>query len=241
MDERQRAWGAIAGGALMFVGSFLPWVTVSTIFGTLSRSGVDGNGDGIFSAGLGAAAAGIGVAMLNRHTRPHSIGLTIVGVLGGLLTFVDVSNIQGRLGDIDTDAALASVGIGLWMVGAGSVLCLVMGLEGTKNAKNPLPWAPFTRGAAPDESTGKPSESSDSQQSGHGISRCTTGAKIPRAQQREGEPCPFCGSTLTMTPTVTSDVTMKYTPWLQIALVVAAMAAGLLILYQTGVLENLGL
>ena len=145
-SRRNQAWGAIAGGALMFVGSFLPWVTVTTIFGTLSRSGVDGNGDGIISAGLGIAAALIGVALLKRVSRPLSLALTSplslaltgVAIVGGLLVYLDVTNIQRRLGDLGTDAALASVGIGLWVVGAGAALSLVMGLEGLRGGKNPF-------------------------------------------------------------------------------------------------------
>jgi len=151
MDEsrRNKAWGAIAGGALMFVGSFLPWVTVTTIFGTLSRSGVDGNG--IISAGLGIAAVLIGVALLKRVSRPPSLALTSplslaltgVAIVGGLLVYLDVTNIQRRLGDLGTDAAaLASVGIGLWVVGAGAALSLAMGLEGLRGAKNPFRPAP---------------------------------------------------------------------------------------------------
>jgi hypothetical protein len=124
----------------MFVGSFLPWVTVSTILGTLSRSGVDGNGDGILSAGLGIAAAGFGVALLSRQKRWLSVALAIVGVLGALLVYYEVTDIQGRLGDLES--ALAAVGIGLWMVGAGAVVTLAMGLEGLRGAKNPFRPAP---------------------------------------------------------------------------------------------------
>ena len=243
MDERQRAWGAIAGGALMFGGSFLPWVTVTTIFGTLSRAGVDGNGDGIISAGLGIAAAGIGVALLNRVSRPLSVALTIVAVLGALLVYVDVTDIQRSLGDLGTDAALASVGIGLWVVGAGAALSLVMGLEGLRGAKNPLRPAPsFSNGALDSTKSGAPLPAPTGQQPlDHGIYRCTTGAKIPRAQQREGEPCPFCGRTLSTTPTVTNDGPTRHTRWWQVALVVVVMVVGLLIFYGTDLIETLGL
>ncbi len=141
-SRRNQAWGAIAGGALMFVGSFLPWVSVTTIFGTLSRSGVDGNGDGIISAGLGIAAAAIGVALFKRVSRPLSLALISVAILGAGLVYLDVTNIQRSLGDLGTDAALASVGIGLWVVGAGAALSLVMGLEGLRGGKNPFRPAP---------------------------------------------------------------------------------------------------
>jgi hypothetical protein len=81
-----------------------------------------------------------GVALLSRQKRWLSVALAIVGVLGALLVYYDVTDIQGRLGDLES--ALAAVGIGLWMVGAGAVVTLAMGLEGLRGAKNPFRPAP---------------------------------------------------------------------------------------------------
>ncbi len=43
MDEKA-GWWLVIGGALISVGSFMPWITASTGFGTLSRSGLDDGG-----------------------------------------------------------------------------------------------------------------------------------------------------------------------------------------------------
>src|SRR5450756_2190506 len=44
------ALGMIAGGIIVIVGSFLPWLTATAAFvGTINRNGIDGGGDGIFT------------------------------------------------------------------------------------------------------------------------------------------------------------------------------------------------
>jgi hypothetical protein len=142
MEDRRRfeAWGAIAGGAMLLVGSFLPWITVSTIFGTISRSGVDRNGDGLISAGLGVAAGIIGYFMLNRGSwsRGASVALVVIAAVAGLLVFFDGQDIAGRLGEFDAEAGLASVGIGLWVVGAAAFVSGASGLQGLSGTRNPL-------------------------------------------------------------------------------------------------------
>ena len=80
-------------------------------------------------------------------------------------------------------------------------------------------------GLDPTES-GKPSsEPKGHQQLDHGIYRCTTRATIPKAQRREGQPCPFCGLTLSATPTVTDDGTMKRASQWPLIVAVAFAAA----------------
>ena len=244
MDESRRyqAWGAIAGGALMLVGSFLPWITITTIFGTLSRSGVDGNGDGLFSAGLGILAAAIGVALLRNESRAGSLALVVLGALGGLLVYVDATDIQGRLGDLGSDAALGSVGIGLWVVGAGAALVAVMGIEGVrpKRRQPDVEASPAVpEPAALDE---KRSPKATLKPPDHGIYRCVSGAKIPEHLQNAGQTCPFCARTLSLTPNVKDNTTRRPLPLWQVALIIAALAvAGILLYFNTDLGDALGL
>lgn len=228
----------MAGGALMLVGSFLPWISVTTIFGTLSRSGVDGNGDGMISAALGLGAAGIGVALLNRESRPASVALVVIAALVGVLVYVDGSDIAGRLGELDTDAALASIGIGLWVVGAGALLTGVMGLQGLGRARNAPPGAQTPEPTLPAEADGAaPAERPPD----HGLYRCTNGAKIPGPLQIDGGPCPFCDRTLSATPTITDRTTKRHLPgWLRFVIPVAGLIAVLLLLYLTDLGDAIG-
>jgi hypothetical protein len=43
---------AIGAAVLAVVAAFLPWITAATIFGDVSRSGVDGGGDGVVISSL---------------------------------------------------------------------------------------------------------------------------------------------------------------------------------------------
>jgi hypothetical protein len=119
----------------MVIGSFLPWITASTIFGTLGRSGIDGGGDGLISAGLGIAAVAISVALTRNESLLGSRALTAVGVLGATVVILAVNDIASRFESFDL--AVPAVGIGLWVVGAGALLTGVTGLEGLRATKAP--------------------------------------------------------------------------------------------------------
>ncbi len=54
----------------------------------------------------------------------------------------------------------------------------------------------------------------------YGIYRCVTGATIPKAQRTAGQPCPFCGRTLSLTPTVQDKTSKRKPNVLMIVLVV---------------------
>ena len=58
----------------------------------------------------------------------------------------------------------------------------------------------------------------------HGIYRCVTGAKIPRRQGTAGQPCPFCGRTLSLTPTI-QDKTSKRKPNALLIVAIVAVVA----------------
>jgi hypothetical protein len=119
------ASGAVAGGALMLVGSFVPWVDFSI---ELRRS------DGLISAALGIVATAIGFALLRNESRLGSSALA----LGGVLVCLAVTDLQGRLGSI----SLRAMGIGLWVMGAGALLTGVTGLAGLRTGDSLPPVAP---------------------------------------------------------------------------------------------------
>jgi hypothetical protein len=55
------AWTTAGGGALIALGSFLPWMSATTIFGSFSKSGLDGGGDGIPTSAFAYANVGAGI------------------------------------------------------------------------------------------------------------------------------------------------------------------------------------
>jgi len=98
MTHRTATILLIIGGALMAVGSLLPWTVARTAFTTVERSGTDG--DGLVTLGLGVLLALIG---LLRMDRPFSTGaktLTILLAAAGLvvvaLDYQAIASVIGR-------------------------------------------------------------------------------------------------------------------------------------------------
>lgn len=106
----------MGGAAALTIGSFLPWATVTSVFGSISVAGTEG--DGIMTLICGVIAV-IGFALQRPLLAiiPAAIGLAI-GV-------IDLTNVSRNLGDIDAEIARASVGIGLWILVAGAVVAVV--------------------------------------------------------------------------------------------------------------------
>jgi hypothetical protein len=127
---------ALIAAALVAAGSFLPWITATAAFvGTITRSGLDGGGDGVVTL---VAAVVIAIGGLLLATRPGSPSLGRLatfagGVLAGLILAADYSNISERVRSISSDVATASVGAGLYVIGLGAVLAVVAAIA----AKDP--------------------------------------------------------------------------------------------------------
>lgn len=107
----------------MVVGSLLPWATVTTIFGEISKAGTDG--DGLLTMLLAAGAAAL--ALASKAPRAILVLLALVAAIA-VFDIVDVS----RLGE---DGASVSVGIGLWTVGAGAAVGLAGAIQRLRAAR----------------------------------------------------------------------------------------------------------
>jgi hypothetical protein len=106
----------------VFVGSFLPWATVSTAFGSLSASGTEGDGKITLVCGLVIAVAGL-VDLLDRAS-PWVIAL-LAGAAAAIIGVIDLANVGSRLGGFESAYVHPSIGIGLWVVLSGAVVTLV--------------------------------------------------------------------------------------------------------------------
>jgi len=116
------------GGAAMVVGSLLPWITV-TAFVTVSRSGLEA-GDGLITIILGVAVVLIGLAALASGRAQFRLLAIALGALGLGITAIDYASVQDRIRTLDADIRdLASVGIGLYLVGVGALIALAGGLK----------------------------------------------------------------------------------------------------------------
>jgi hypothetical protein len=121
------SWLVGAGAVLIILGSFLPWVTAVTIFGTISKSGLDGGGDGVITLILGLAFTG---AVLTSVTRGVARSLrwstAILGVIMVLVAIAELNYVKTRLASIAANPFLTtSVGAGVYVLMLGSVVVLL--------------------------------------------------------------------------------------------------------------------
>lgn len=107
---------AVGACALAAVGAFLPWVTLTTVFGSLSVSGMVG--DGKVSLVLAAATA---VLVLSGALR----GARVVAWLGVAMGIFEFVNLQAHVSQINGDIAHAEVGLGVYVTAAAFIAAVV--------------------------------------------------------------------------------------------------------------------
>jgi hypothetical protein len=121
-------WLVLAGGILVLVGVFLPWLTVTGPGGTFSRSGKDASEWGFVI--LGGFATVRGLSMARPGILRFQLGTPLIGgVILAVLVAIRWSDLQNALDTARTHAGItASIGIGFWAVIAGTVLVLLGGV-----------------------------------------------------------------------------------------------------------------
>jgi uncharacterized membrane protein (TIGR02234 family) len=141
---------AIAGGALLIVGSFLPWAEVSGGGQSVSAKGVDGS-DGYVTIATGLVALVAGIMLLRQPKRVLAILVLVAGLLGGGLGLYDALTAKDNVLDaaaeelaptlggsaeqvrvlldeaIDAGQLSISMSFGIFVVIAGGALALVGG------------------------------------------------------------------------------------------------------------------
>ena len=151
---------AIAGGALLAIGSFLAWAEVSGGGTSVTAKGIDGS-DGYITIGAGIVAVLVGILLLRRAQRALAI-LAILAILAGLVgggvAVYDALTAKDSVLDaaaeelaptvgatpeqvrvlldqaIDSGEISISLSIGIYVVIAGGVLALVGGVLSLRGA-----------------------------------------------------------------------------------------------------------
>jgi hypothetical protein len=117
-------WWLLIGGALVGVGSFMPWIAASTIFGTVTQSGM--SGDGVFTLAAGVIIGFVGGMLLSgslatRFTRSLLWTAIVLVTLVWIFDFIDIRN---RVELVDTAFSTGSVGYGMWLMAVGAVVAV---------------------------------------------------------------------------------------------------------------------
>jgi len=177
---------AIVGGALLAIGSFLSWASVSGAGTEVSATGMDGS-DGVVTLIAGVVALGCGLAAMKAGRRVLAVLTILAGLAGAGLGLYDALTAKDSVLDaaseevatqvgatteevralldaaIDSGDLSISIGFGLYIVIGGGVLALVGGamqMSG-KGASATAPAAPAgfaTSAAAPPSMTSMPGE-----------------------------------------------------------------------------------
>jgi hypothetical protein len=164
---------AIVGGALLAIGSFLSWATVSGAGTEVSATGMDGS-DGVVTLVAGILALACGLLAMRAGRRILAIIAILAGLAGAGLGIYDavtakdsvldaaaeqvasqvgatVDEVRALLDDaIDAGQLSISISIGLYVVIGGGLLALVGGflMLGSTGARSAAPAAPSGFAAA---------------------------------------------------------------------------------------------
>jgi hypothetical protein len=113
------------GALLIIVGSFMPWATVQTVFGTLSLAGTDGDADGkLFLVGGVVLAVGAVATGVTRHFWLGVLQLFATVIAAGAAAW-ELLYISTRLEQESSEYAVASAGSGLYVLLLGGLLAAV--------------------------------------------------------------------------------------------------------------------
>ncbi len=127
------------GSILLVVGCLLPWITLVTIFGEVSRNGLDDGGDGVVLLVLGLISLLIGFYVgYRRAPRWASVVPVVIGALSMVVLVIDYNDVTGRIDRVERQAASsanASVGSGLWLSMIGASIVVIAGVLGAINRR----------------------------------------------------------------------------------------------------------
>jgi len=134
------------GALLTIIGSFLPWVSVTTVFGTISINGIDHDGKYTLVFGI---LSGLGVLQATRSPGKRAWGAAFFSLLTLAVGTIDLLDASARLTEASSDYAVGSVSIGLYLVVFG-------GFFGLASFRR-IPNAPKNRSPKPVRNVQKPS------------------------------------------------------------------------------------
>lgn len=100
---------AIVGGALLAIGSFLSWATVSGAGTEVSAKGVDGT-DGYVTLVAGVVALAVGLAAMKAGRRALAVIAIVAGIVGAGLGIYDATTAKDSVLDAAAEEVATQVG-----------------------------------------------------------------------------------------------------------------------------------
>lgn len=122
-NQHRLGWFGVAGCAAALAGSFMPWVTITSVFGTIGINGTEG--DGKITACVALAAGLWAVIGLNTSSRSKVRFAGVLSLIGVIASVYELQHVSSRAGGMNGAAVKASVGSGIWLMLAGFLVAAV--------------------------------------------------------------------------------------------------------------------
>lgn len=120
----------IAAGLALIAVPFLPFITATAaLVGTITRSGAEIGGAETFLFCLfGALLVATGFQRSGGKRVGRALPI-IAAICAGLLTAWYFTQINDRVNSVDSEFAIASIGIGLWLAVAASIVAFLVAIR----------------------------------------------------------------------------------------------------------------
>lgn len=110
----------VVGALLVVVGSFMPWATLTSGFGSASMAGTDGDGRLTMIAGLALAVLAVSAGV--HPTWWLRTVYLLAAALVAATTVLEIIWAGDRAAEASSELAVASVGPGLYMLLVGALI-----------------------------------------------------------------------------------------------------------------------
>ena len=114
----------LVGGGLLLLGSFMPWASIASGFGSIGVAGTEGDGKITLFLGLGIVVFGVVSLTSGRRLAVLQV---LVSLAAGVVAGIDMGNMSSKIAAVNTGFVHASVGTGLYLVLAGAIVAAVGG------------------------------------------------------------------------------------------------------------------
>ena len=103
-------------GVVAVIGAFLPWATLTSLFGTVDVSGFKGDGK------LVAVVAALMLLVLVTGSPGYAFVMALAGVF---LTGYDLNNMSSHVDSISSNVVTADIGFGLYLCLGAFILATI--------------------------------------------------------------------------------------------------------------------
>lgn len=125
MNNISRQLGAVAGGALLVIGSLMTWISVDLGFRAFSSTGTETT-EGKMTLAAGVVLVVLGLLLVRGIVAGRAVNYlaAATAVFGAVVLLFEYLDVRARVAEADGTVATAAVGVGVWIAALGALLAL---------------------------------------------------------------------------------------------------------------------